>query len=48
MIASILERIAGEYAGKLVIAKVNTDENPEWAIKYGCRKKERICNLNET
>jgi thioredoxin 1 len=35
MVAPILEKLAGEYAGKLVVAKVNTDDNPEWAIKYG-------------
>jgi thioredoxin 1 len=27
-IGSILEKLAGEYAGKLIVAKVNTDENP--------------------
>ncbi len=35
MVAPALEKIAKEQAGKLVIAKVNTDEDPEWAIKYG-------------
>jgi thioredoxin 1 len=35
MIAPTLEKIAVENAGKVVIAKVNTDENPEWAMKYG-------------
>jgi len=35
MIAPALEKIAREKAGKLVVAKVNTDENPEWAMKYG-------------
>ncbi|HEX2697644.1 MAG TPA: thioredoxin [Anaerolineales bacterium] len=35
MVAPILEKLAKEYAGKLVVAKVNTDENPEWAGKYG-------------
>jgi thioredoxin 1 len=33
-IAPSLEKVAGEYAGKLLVAKVNTDENPEWAQKY--------------
>ncbi len=35
MIAPVLEKMAKEQAGKMVVAKVNTDENPEWAGKYG-------------
>jgi thioredoxin 1 len=35
MIAPVLEKLAGEYGDKVVIAKVNTDDNPEWAMKYG-------------
>lgn len=35
MIAPVLEKLAAEYDGKVTIAKVNTDENPEWAMKYG-------------
>ncbi len=35
MVAPILDRIAKEYAGQLIVAKVNTDENAEWAMKYG-------------
>jgi thioredoxin 1 len=35
MIAPVLEKLAVEYADKITIAKVNTDENPEWAMKYG-------------
>jgi thioredoxin 1 len=34
-VAPILEKIAKEYSGKLVVAKVNTDENSEYAVKYG-------------
>jgi thioredoxin 1 len=34
-VAPILEKLANEYDGKLIIAKVNTDENPEWAMRYG-------------
>ena len=35
MVAPILEELAKEYGDKLVVAKVNTDENPQWAMKYG-------------
>ena len=35
MVAPILNKIAKEYDGKLIVAKVNTDENQEWASKYG-------------
>jgi thioredoxin 1 len=34
MVAPILDKLAGEYQGRLLIAKVNTDENPQWAQKY--------------
>jgi thioredoxin 1 len=35
MVAPILDKIAEEFSGKLIVAKVNTDENAEWAMKYG-------------
>ncbi|HEX7394651.1 MAG TPA: thioredoxin [Anaerolineaceae bacterium] len=35
MVAPILDKIAKEMAGKLVVAKVNTDEDAQWAIHYG-------------
>ncbi len=34
MVAPILDKIAREQAGKLVVAKVNTDESSQWAMKY--------------
>jgi thioredoxin 1 len=35
MVAPILDKLAKEHAGKLIVAKVNTDEHVEWAMKYG-------------
>jgi len=37
MIAPILEEIAGDYDGKLKIAKINIDDNPGTPPKYGIR-----------
>lgn len=34
MVAPTLDKLAKENAGNLLIAKVNTDENPEWAMKF--------------
>lgn len=35
MIAPTLEKLASEQEGKLLIAKINTDDNPEWMNKFG-------------
>lgn len=35
MVAPTLDKLAAEHGDSLVIAKVNTDENPEWAGRYG-------------
>lgn len=34
MVAPIVEELAQEYAGKLKVMKLNTDENPEVAGRY--------------
>jgi thioredoxin 1 len=34
MVAPIVEELANEYAGKLRVLKLNTDENPEIAGRY--------------
>ena len=36
-LAPVLDEIADEYSGKLVVAKVNIDENDQTPPKYGIR-----------
>jgi len=35
MVAPIVEELASEYNGKLKVMKLNTDENPDVAGRYG-------------
>jgi thioredoxin 1 len=37
MIGPVLEEVARDMAGRLVVAKVNIDENPNVPTKYGVR-----------
>jgi thioredoxin 1 len=37
MVAPVVEELAEEYDGKVEFVKMNTDENPNTAVKYGIR-----------
>ena len=37
MVGPVVEQIAKDFDGKAVVGKLNVDENPETAMKYGIR-----------
>ena len=37
MVAPVVEELAQEYDGKVEFVKLNTDDNPNTAVKYGIR-----------
>ena len=37
LIAPVLDDVAGEYAGRLKVAKINIDQNPQTPPKFGIR-----------
>ncbi len=37
MIGPVVEELAGDYDGKAVIGKLNVDENPQVAARFGVR-----------
>ncbi|WP_434221989.1 thioredoxin [Limnospira platensis CENA597] len=37
MVAPVVEEIAQQYDGQIKVVKLNTDENPQVASKYGIR-----------
>ena len=37
MIAPILDEIAADYAGRVVVAKMNVDDNPKTPMKFNVR-----------
>ena len=47
MVGPILEKLAEEYAGKVLIAKVNTDENQQYAQQYGVQGIPTMIFLNQ-
>jgi thioredoxin 1 len=36
-IAPVVEQLAGEYAGRLKVVKMNVDDNPQTPSRYGVR-----------
>jgi thioredoxin 1 len=37
MMGPVIDKIAAQYAGRLLVSKVDTDQNPDWAERYRVR-----------
>lgn len=46
VIAPVVEEIAGEYDGKLKVGKLDVDNNPQVAVKYGIRSIPTLLIFN--
>jgi thioredoxin 1 len=47
MVGPILEKLADEFAGKVVVAKVNTDENQQYAQQFGVQGIPTMIFVND-
>jgi thioredoxin 2 len=47
MIAPVIEQLAGELAGRVRVAKLNTDENPMTAARFSVRSIPTLLVLKE-
>ena len=44
-LAPVIERVADQFAGKVKVGKLNTDDNQDLAIKYGVNSIPRVLIL---
>ncbi len=47
VIAPVVEEIASEYEGKLKVGKLDVDNNPNTAVKYGVRSIPTLLIFND-
>ena len=47
MIAPVIEQLAGELAGRVKVAKLNTDENPMTASRFNVRSIPTLLVLKD-
>jgi len=47
MVAPIVEKVAGKYADKLKVVKINVDDSPATATKFGIRSIPTLAILKE-
>lgn len=43
MVAPVVEEIAAQYSGKIIVGKINVDDNQELASEYGVMSIPTIC-----
>ena len=46
-LSPVLEKLAGEYAGAFLLAKINTDENPDLALTFQVRSIPQVVLFQE-
>ena len=46
-LSPVLEKLAGEYAGAFLLAKINTDENPDLALAFQVRSIPQVVLFQE-
>ncbi len=46
-VAPVLEKIAAEYDGRLLVVKVNVDDSQEWAGRYGVTSIPTLLLISE-
>ena len=47
MIAPVIEQLAGQYEGKVIVGKVDVDQEPELARKYGVMSIPNVVILKD-
>jgi thioredoxin-like negative regulator of GroEL len=47
MIAPVIDQLAGEWAGRVRVVKLNVDDNPQTAARFGLRSIPTLLVMKE-